>query len=114
MSTKLEVKFFRAENGAEPVRVWLKTLAKADKQKIGEDIKTVQFGWPLGMPLVGNLGSRLWEVRTNLAGGRIARILFFMDNHMMILVNGFIKKSQKIPKAELALAIKRKKRYESN
>lgn len=49
---KLKVHFYKASSGAEPVRRWLKSLSLAHKKAIGEDIKTVQFGWPLGMPLV--------------------------------------------------------------
>jgi len=113
-SSKLKAVFFRTENGTEPVREWLKSLSKADKKSIGEDIMTVQFGWPLGMPLVRNLGERLWEVRTKLRSGNIARVIFFMDESTMVLVNGFIKKSQKTPKSEMDLAIKRKKMYLSN
>jgi phage-related protein len=110
---KLDAIFYRSETGVEPVRDWLKSLSKADKKAIGEDIKTVQFGWPMGMPLVDGMGHGLWEVRTKL-GGRIARVLFFMDSNAMILVNGFIKKTTKTPKPELDLARKRKKQYESN
>lgn len=108
---KLGAVFYRTETGVEPVRDWLKELSKTDKKAIGENIKTVQFGWPLGMPLVDNLGHGLWEVRTKLSGGRIARVVFFMDSNTMILVNGFIKKTQRTPKPELDLARKRKKQY---
>ena len=111
---KLDAVFFRTETGGEPVKEWLRSLSKADKKAIGEDIKTVQFGWPLGMPLVDSLNQGLWEIRIKLWGGRIARILFFMDNNTMVLVNGFIKKTRKTPKLELELARKRKKQYESN
>jgi len=86
-SNKLNAVFYRTETGAEPVKEWLKKLSKADKKTIGEDIKTVQFGWPIGMPLVDSLGDKLWEVRTKLTNGRIARIIFFMDNKTMVLVN---------------------------
>lgn len=111
---RLDVIFYRTDANGEPVREWLKKLATADKKSIGEDIKTVQYGWPLGMPLVDNLGKGLWEVRTKLAGGKIARIIFFMDDNTLILVNGFIKKTQKTPKLELDLAYKRKRQYELN
>jgi phage-related protein len=111
---KLDALFYRSETGVEPVRDWLKSLSKADKKAIGEDIKTVQFGWPMGMPLVDGMGHGLWEVRIKLLGGRIARVLFFMDSNSMILVNGFIKKTKKTPHSELGLARKRKKQYESN
>ena len=71
----LKVAFFRTSSGAEPVRVWLKSLTSASRKTIGEDIKTVQFGWPLGMPLVRKLEPGLWEVRSNISTG-IARVLF--------------------------------------
>ena len=103
--------FYCTESGTEPVREWLKKLSRDDKKTIGEDIKTVQFGWPLGMPLVDSLGEKLWEVRTRLENGRIARIMFFMDSKTMVLVNGFIKKTQKTPKKELEIALKRKRQY---
>ena len=112
-SKKLHVNFYQTESGVEPVREWLKELPKSDKKVIGEDIKTVQYGWPLGMPLVDSLGHGLWEVRTKLKG-RIARIIFFLDKDTMILVNGFIKKTKKTPKMELDLAKKRKNQYETN
>ena len=105
---KLEVVFFKTDKGSEPVREWLIGLKKEDKKSIGEDVKTVQFGWPLGMPLVKNLGQGLWEIRTNLSDKRISRIIFFMDKSSMVLVNGFIKKSRKTPKEELDLSKKEK------
>ena len=112
MEKYFPVIFFRTKAGNEPVREWLKSLNINERQIIGEDIKTVQFGWPLGMPLVDNLGHGLWEVRTKLSGGRIARVIFFIDGNTMILLNGFIKKTQRTPKLELDLAKKSKKQYE--
>ena len=109
--TKLDARFFSSNAGIEPVREWLKKLSKDDKKIIGEDIKTVQFGWPLGMPLVKSLNDGLWEVRSKLTMGKIARILFFMNEGCMILVHGFIKKTQKTPLSELTLAKKRMKQF---
>ena len=108
----LSVVFFKSSAGDEPVREWLKSLTKMDKKTIGEDIKTVQWGWPLGMPLVDSLGKGLWEIRIKLKHHRIARVLFFMDSNTMVLVHGFIKKTQKTPKQVLDLALKRKQLYE--
>ena len=90
----LKVVFYRSETGNEPVRDWLKNLHRDDKRQIGEDIKTAQLGWPLGMPLIRKIDKDLWEVRTRLATG-IARVLFTVDGEHMILLHGFIKKSQK-------------------
>jgi len=107
----LDVIFYKSASGTEPVRKWLKSLQTSDKKIIGEDIKTVQFGWPLGMPLVDSLGDGLWEVRTKLSGGRIARVIFFMEKNNIVLVNGFIKKTQKTPMQELETARNRKREY---
>jgi phage-related protein len=74
-----------------------------DRKSIGEDIKTVQFGWPLGMPLVRKLDKELWEVRIHLEG-RIARVLFTIVAGKIVLLHGFIKKSQATPKTDLDLA----------
>jgi len=108
MNPILFVKFFATEADGEPVREWLKGLSAQDKKTIGEDIKTVQFGWPLGMPLVGHVEGDIWEVRIKL-DNRIARILFAIEHHTMILLHGFIKKTQKTPKPEIDLAKQRLK-----
>ena len=104
----LAARFYRSDVGGEPVRDWLKALPVAECKIIGEDIKTVQFGWPLGMPLVAHLESGIWEVRTRLST-RIARVLFVLDGDVMVLLHGFIKKEQKTPKPELDLAKERLK-----
>jgi hypothetical protein len=94
----LHVVFYRKANESEPLRDWLKSLPAAEKGIIGEDIKTVKFGFPIGMPLVRKLGNDIWEVRS-LLPIRIAHVLFTVEAGLMILLNGFIKKSQKnIPK----------------
>jgi phage-related protein len=108
MKPILSVKFYLSESGSEPVRDWLKDLSAQDRKTIGEDIKTVQFGWPLGMPLVDHLKGEIWEVRIKL-DNRIARILFTLISGTMVLLHGFIKKDQKTPKLELDLAIQRLK-----
>ena len=104
----LQVKFYKSDAGNEPVRDWLKALPAADRKAIGEDIKTVQLGWPLGMPLVRKMAANLWEVRINLKDG-IARVLFTLEGTEMILVHGFVKKSQKTPAADLKTAMNRLK-----
>ena len=108
----LSVCFFRTEAGSEPVREWLKKLSAQDRKTIGENIKTVQFGWPLGMPLVRKMGKDLWEVRIHLEG-RIARVLFTVDEGVMVLLHGFIKKSQDTPLNDLKLAEGRRDKVRS-
>jgi phage-related protein len=105
----IEVYFYRTAAGAEPVRDWLRSLHKADRQAIGADIATVEHGWPIGMPVCRPLDHGLKEVRTNLSDGRIARVIFSIEGGEMALLHGFIKKTRKTPKADLDLARKRKK-----
>ena len=104
----VRVSFWKAGNGKEPVREWLKSLPKNEKRTIGEDLKTVERGWPIGMPLVRSLRNQLWEVRSTIPNG-IARIIFKMVDEEMVLLHGFIKKSPKIPMQDLELALRRAK-----
>lgn len=106
---RLPAAFYRLPSGREPVREWLKSLDPADRKIIGEDIKDVEFSWPIGMPLVRPLGGGLWEVRSEITQGRIARVVFCIAEQHMVLLHGFVKKTQKTPDADLDLARRRKK-----
>jgi phage-related protein len=106
---QFRVNFFRQESGNEPVREWLRRLPREERKLIGEDIKTVQWGWPLGMPLVRNLGDGLWEIRTDLPG-RTARIIFCISADHIVLLHGFMKKQRKTPKGDIRLAKERMNR----
>ena len=112
---RLPAVFYRSEAGAEPVRDWLKSdeISAEDRRRIGEDIKTVEFGWPVGMPTCRPMGNGLWEVRSSLKG-RIARVLFCINDGRMVLLHGFIKKAQRTPAGDLALALERKHRVETD
>lgn len=111
---RLPVAFYQTNRGRQPVREWLKSLNDEDKRRIGEDIKTVEFEWPVGMPLCKPLGEGLFEIRTNLTSDRIARILFCPHGDRMVLLHGFIKKSRATPKRELDLARERKAQLEGD
>jgi phage-related protein len=106
---EIPVFFYRTSGGTEPVLDWLKGLPPEDRRVIGIDLSTVQFGWPIGMPLCRPLGNGLWEMRCSLSGHRIARLLFFADEGRIGVVHGFIKKTQKTPPEDIALARKRLK-----
>jgi phage-related protein len=112
---RIEVIFFRTSAGGEPVRDWLKSLKPIeDRKQIGVDMKTVEFGWPVGMPVCRPLGDGLYEVRSSLSQNKIARVLFYIDaKGRMVLLHGFIKKTQKTPTADLDLARKNKALHES-
>jgi phage-related protein len=104
---KIDAVFYRSANGTEPVRDWLRRLTDEDRRIVGFDIATAEFGWPVGMPLCRSLGDGLWEVRSDVSHGNIARVIFCITRGQMVLLHGFIKKSRKAPKADLDIARKR-------
>jgi len=106
---KITSLFYINSNSKKPVREWLLSLDKVDRKTIGEDIKTVEYGFPIGMPTCRKLGSKLYEVRSNISDKRIARVIFTVMSGYMILLHGFIKKTQKTPKSDIELALKRQK-----
>jgi phage-related protein len=106
---KVPAAFYQSPNGTEPVREWLKDLPVEDRRAVGLDIATAEYGWPVGMPLCKSLGAGLWEIRTKLPSHRIARVLFCTAGGRLVLLHGFIKKTQKTPTDDLALAKKRMK-----
>ncbi|MDR2214994.1 MAG: type II toxin-antitoxin system RelE/ParE family toxin [Nevskiaceae bacterium] len=110
---RIELVFYRTGAGNMPVRDWLLSLSVDDRRLIGQDLQRVQFRWPVGMPLVRPLGKGLHEVRTPLPDGTIARVLFCFHQNELYALHGFIKKSQKIPAADLELARKRQKEVEN-
>lgn len=104
---KIKVYFFKTAAGNEPVKEWLKSLPAEEKKSIGEDIKVVEFSWPIGVPIVKKMDADLWEVRTHLPD-KISRVFFTIWEGFMVLLHGIIKKSQKTPKDDLDLAKKRR------
>jgi phage-related protein len=106
-SKALSVRFFRTKSGREPVREWLKARSAADRKALGEEIRTVQPGWPLGMPVVRKLEPDLWEIRVRLTE-RTARILFTVLGEDIVLLHAFMKKAQRTPRDELSVARQRR------
>lgn len=107
---KLGCRFFRSEQGNEPVRDWLKSLPVEAKREIGSDIERVQWQWPVSMPLVDGLGGGLYEVRTRVE--RIQyRVLFCIAGNSMVLLQGFVKKARTEPD-QIALGRKRQRQVE--
>jgi phage-related protein len=104
---EIPVRFYRTEAGTEPVLEWLRGLAKEDRRVIGSDLMRVQFGWPIGMPLVRSLKDGLWEVRSTLPSQRIARLILCFHQGTLVVLHGLIKKTRKTPAEDLALARRR-------
>ena len=113
MDKIIAVEFYKTDIDNEPVREWLKALSEEDRKSIGNDIKTAEFGWPLGMPLVKKIDTKhkLWEIRTTLSSDKISRVIFTVYKDCMILLHGFIKKDQKMPLKDKNLAIDRSKKF---
>jgi phage-related protein len=109
----LPLAFWRSATGREPVREWLNILPRDDKRTIGRDICKVQFGWPVGLPLCRPLSGGLWEVRSSLPSKRETRVLFGFHEGMLVALHAFIKKTQRTPPDELALARERLKEVRS-
>jgi phage-related protein len=103
----MPVRFYRTEAGGSPVLDWLRGLDKADRRAIGLDPMRVQFGWPIGRPLVRSLRDGLWEVRSSLPSQRTARLILCFFAGVLVVLHGFIKKTQKTPTDDLALAKRR-------
>ncbi|MGB5626349.1 MAG: type II toxin-antitoxin system RelE/ParE family toxin [Woeseiaceae bacterium] len=108
----ISVRFFRLDSDREPVREWLKSMTAEARKTVGEDIKTLQYGWPIGMPLARKMDDGLWELRSSLDRG-IARTFFTVHGRKIVLLHGFMKKSQKTPANELALAKRRLRKLRS-
>ena len=100
------VHFYKTAAGNEPVREWLLSLSGQEKKTIGEDIKTVQFGWPIGMPVSRKVAKDLWEIRSSLQN-KIARVVFTVKGSEIILLHGFVKKTEKLPGKDLEIAKRR-------
>lgn len=103
--------FYTTAAGNKVVKNWLQSFSKEDRNILGRDLLTVQLGFPLGLPLCRSLGGGLWEVRSTLTGRAEARMIFYFDSQAqaLVILHGFIKKSQKTPKAEINLALNRKR-----
>lgn len=108
-----EVRFYATESGDSPIEEFLDSLTGKQAQKVVwvlklvEDLESVPRQYLKKM--VGT--DDIWEVRIQV-GNNIFRLLGFFDgNQLMILTNGFAKKTQKKPRREIALAEQRKNDY---
>lgn len=108
---RVQVVFYKTGSGREPVREWLKQLEQEDRKRVGTNLQTLEYGWPIGMPVCRPISSHkgLWEVRSNLTFGKIARVLFCLSGGRLVLLHAYIKKTQKSPEKDLSVAVKRMK-----
>ena len=107
------VNFYRLPNGNSPVEEFLDSLTGKQAQKVLwvlqliEELEVIPRQY--FKKLVDSEG--IWEVRIQF-GNDIFRLLGFFDGGaLLILTNGFAKKTQKTPPQEIALAVRRKEEY---
>jgi phage-related protein len=105
-----DVRFYQTPSGNKVVLDFIRELSPDDKKVVGEDLKAVQIGFPIGLPLCRPLSEGLYEVRSSLPSKRELRLIFYFDkgHGTLVVVHALIKKSAKLPKPDLALAKKRK------
>jgi phage-related protein len=94
-------------SGKQPVLKWLQKLDEEGLRKMSAAMRTVQFGWPLGMPLVRSMGGGLHELRVSLKGKQEARLLFCVHDETIVGLHAFFKTTPATPKGELELAKQR-------
>ena len=109
---KLPARFYETPAGRKPVRDWLSEIGAENRRIVGYDIQTVEFGWPVGMPTCRPLGGGLWEIRSDFSDGTIGRVIFCIVRDEIVLLHGFVKKTQKTPPQDIARAGKRRKEFE--
>ncbi|HYW15369.1 MAG TPA: type II toxin-antitoxin system RelE/ParE family toxin [Allosphingosinicella sp.] len=108
-----KVLFYRTQAGNEVVLDFIRELSAEEKKIVGENLKTVQIGFPMGLPLCRALGDGLYEIRSSLPSKREFRLIFFFDRarQVLLVVHALIKKSAKLAKADLDLARKRREEF---
>lgn len=108
-----EIELYDTEDGRCPVQEFLDSLEPKMHAKALRTIDLLEANGPLLRdPHSGSMGDGLFELRTK-QGSNITRVFyFFFVGQKAVLTNGFVKKTQKTPKAEIELAKKYKTDYE--
>ncbi|MCK4763810.1 MAG: type II toxin-antitoxin system RelE/ParE family toxin [Candidatus Aminicenantes bacterium] len=106
------VDFYETKSGNCPVRKYLLSLRPKSRNKILEAMEYLEtFGLDLKEPYVKFLGDKIFELRAKDHEG-IYRVLYFAaSGRRFIMLNGFTKKTQKTPRKEIEIALKRKKEF---
>jgi len=109
---KWDVDFYRTSNGNCPVKKYLSDLNAKQRSNIFEAMDLLEnFGIELREPYVKYLDEKIYELRVRDQDG-IYRILYFAaKGRRFIMLHGFTKKTQKTPRKEIEIALKRKKEF---
>jgi phage-related protein len=106
-----KVSFYKTAAGNDVVLEFIRAQPLDDRRVIGRDLKVLEIGYPVGMPLCRHIEGDLWEVRSSLPSKREARLIYFYDGkrQMIVVVSGFVKTTRSTPKREINLAQRRRK-----
>ena len=108
-----EIEFYRQKNGNAPVEEFLDSLEPKMRNKAVRSLELLEeFGNALREPNSKALGDGLFELRIKFSSDITRVFYFFYVGNRIILTNGFVKKTQKTPAAEIELARKYKADFE--
>ena len=104
---RIPIRFYTLDSIRSPVEDWKKSLPKVDRNRINIEVRKVAMGFRLRKGNFRKLSgySGLWEIRYNLTQKRTTRLLFCINNNTLLLLNGFLKTTQKTPSKDLELAV---------
>ncbi len=103
-----KVIYYTNTTGENPAEKFLDSLQKLDKAKIMRILRYIEiYGLITVLPHVKKLtGTPLWEIR--ILGKTSIRIVYItLQEDAILLVHGFLKKTQKTPSKEIGLALSR-------
>jgi phage-related protein len=108
-----DVKYYELPNGEKPAEKFIDNLDVKMRVKALGSIEILKdFGNTLCEPYSKSVGKGLFELRIKFAGDITRIFYFFFVENKIVLTNGFVKKTQKTPPSEIALALKYKADYE--
>jgi phage-related protein len=108
-----EIEFYRTKSGNCPIEDFLDTLSDKQFEKVGWVLRLIKEIEHIPKEYYKKLKNTddIWEIRIQF-GSNIFRLLCFnFGNKVVVLTNGFAKKTQKVPRQEIVLAEKRKRDY---
>ena len=97
--------FYEKEDGTKPVEEFLDTLPSKHRAKAVWEMELLgESGVTLGKPYTSHISGKLWELRIKFASD-ISRVFYFVQSgKKIVLLHGFVKKSQRTPKSETSIA----------
>ncbi len=104
--------FYKTTNGKSPVEDFIESLDEDTQDKFIYKKELLEyFGPQLRYPHTSEISEGIFELRFKGQKGQIRILFFFYYDKQIVLIHGFVKKTQKIPKKEINIAKQRKAEY---